>query len=102
MPFIVVHKNTHSGQNKGCLLRLQFLYTAIHIGNIGGSWQGPNWGFFAPAEYTGEERLGFYGQLLPALSGAVGQWPSWYRWLRRATSFRFGLFPSRLLFKHAV
>jgi len=88
MKLFKIYRNVHSGQNKGCLLRLQFKYTAIHIGIIGGYWQGPSWGFFAPSEYRGPERLGFYGALLPGLSSAMVQWPSWYRWLYRKTSFR--------------
>ena len=89
MRLVHIVKNVHSGQNKGCLLRIQVLHTAFHLFDIGGSWQGPKWGFMAPAEVSGPERLGFYGSLLPELPSAVSQWPAWYRVIWRATSFRF-------------
>jgi hypothetical protein len=90
MKLLQIVKNVHSGQNKGCLLRIQVYHTAVHLFSFdGGNWQGPSWGFMAPAEYSGPERLGFYGSLLPALSSAVAQWPRWYRFLWKATHFRF-------------
>jgi hypothetical protein len=91
MKLLTIRRNVHSGQNKGYFLRVQVLYTAVHILHFGGQWQGPSWGFFAPAEYSGPERLGFYGELLPGLDSPVCQWPAWYRWLWRKTKFRFCL-----------
>lgn len=89
MKICTIYRNTHSGQNKGTLLRIQVGYTAIHLGHLGGNWQGPSWGIWAPSEYSGPARMGFYGSFLPALGTAVAQWPGWYRRLWRATSFRF-------------
>ena len=95
MRLLRVVRNVHSGQNKGCLLRVQVGYTAVHLFDLGGQWQGPSFGFMAPAEISGPERLGFYGALLPGLGGAVAQWPRWYRALWNATRFRFCVQPAR-------
>lgn len=89
MQLFKIYKNVHSGQNYGWLLRLQFRYTAIHILYVGWKLQGPKWGFWAPSEYSGPERMGFYGCLLPALNMPVCQYPKWYRVLDKFTRFRF-------------
>lgn len=98
MKLIQIYKNVHSGQNKGWLLRLQFRYTAIHLFQIGWKLQGPSWGFFAPSELSGTERLGFYGCLLPALDMAVCQYPVYYRLIDKYTRFRFCI-PSLFIIK---
>ena len=87
-----IMRNVISGQCKDSLIRIQFGYTAIFLGQgwLPKGWSGLQFGFFAPAHNpkVGYRRIAFYGCFLPGMPGAIMQWPRWYRLLEKQMRFR--------------
>ncbi len=93
MKLFEINKNVISGQCARSLARIQIRYTAIFVGYgllpkcFGGGLQ---FGIFAPSHNPeiGYRCISFYGRVLFSLKGAVCNWPKWYKWLWKKTSFR--------------
>ena len=88
-----IMKNVISGQCANSFIRIQLRYTAIFLGRrwVPKGWSGLQFGFFAPAHNPdiGYRCIAFYGSFLPGLSGSVGRWPQWYRWMKKQMKYRF-------------